>query len=55
MIWHLNKNNKAYTILSFLEREYYSGFRISFNFKYLNNRDELPFLKFFLKVLIQDL
>lgn len=51
MIWHLHKNNKAYTILNFLEREYYSGFRISFNFKFLNYRDEIPFLEFFPKIL----
>lgn len=51
MIWHLHNNNKAYTILNFLEIEYYSGFRIFFNFKFLNNRDEIPFLEFFLKIL----
>lgn len=51
MIWHLHTNNKAYTILNVLEREYYSGFRISFDFQFLNNRDEIPFLEFFLKIL----
>lgn len=46
MTWHLHKNNKAYTIMNSLEREYYCGFRISINFKFLNNRDEIPFLEF---------